>query len=549
MKKLKRSIDFVVGLGAKMYYPTFEEIQRLRDEEMSRTTADTEERRAHRPLLPIYRDILADMETPVSAYCKTAKQPYSFLLESVSGGEHVKRYSFIGIDPYMVMIQHGDTARILHMNEANGQSTNVEEISCHDPLELIEAELSQYRLVRPDRTSQDQLPIFHGGAIGYLAYDVVTRFERLPLPKQNELDLPLAVFSFTETVLVFDHVKRRVRIVTHLHLDASDLAAEYQRGITIIDDVQQRLSQPIRLPQEPAPIHDQKALQVRSNRTKEEFEDMVRRSIEYIKAGDIFQVVPSQRLSRHVNASPFTVYRALRAINPSPYMFFFDLADFHIVGASPELLVRYEDNEVTIRPIAGTRPRGFDKQSDEQLEENLKNDPKECAEHVMLLDLARNDVGRVCEIGTIKIDDFMTIERYSHVMHIVTNVAGQLCKDVSPFEALRAGFPAGTVSGAPKIRAMEIISELEGEQRGVYAGAAGYFSHSGNQETAISLRTMVIKNGRAYIQAGGGVVADSDPSNEYQESLNKAKALLHALDEAEKIAREVRESAVREEGR
>jgi len=540
-----------------MYHPTFKEIQRLRDEEMG-SKAGTEEQRAHRPLVPFYRDILADMETPVSAYWKTAKQPYSFLLESVSGGEHVKRHSFIGIDPYMVMIQRGDTAKILHMdrpcneNEANGQSTNVEEVPCHDPLELIEAELSQYRLVRPDSTSQDQLPTFHGGAIGYLAYDVVTRFERLPLPKQNELDLPLAVFSFTETVLVFDHVKRRVRIVTHLHLDAPDLAAEYQRVITIIDDVQQRLKQPIRLPQETAPIHDQEALQVRSNRTKEEFEDMVRRSIEYIKAGDIFQVVPSQRLSRHVNASPFTVYRALRAINPSPYMFFFDLADFHIVGASPELLVRCEDNEVTIRPIAGTRPRGFDKHSDEQLEEDLKNDPKECAEHVMLLDLARNDVGRVCEIGTIKVDDFMTVERYSHVMHIVTNVSGQLRKDVSPFEALRAGFPAGTVSGAPKIRAMEIISELEGEQRGVYAGATGYFSHSGNQETAIALRTMVIKNGRAYVQAGGGVVADSDPSNEYQESLNKAKALLRALDEAEKIAREARENAeqspVQEEG-
>jgi anthranilate synthase component I len=531
-----------------MYYPTFEETQQLCAEEMA-----GREKHVQRPLLPLYRDILADMETPISAYCKTAKQPYSFLLESVSGGEHVKRYSFIGIDPYKVMIQRGDRARILHMYEANGQSSTSEEVPCHDPLELIKAELNQYRLVCPDRTSQDQLPTFHGGAVGYLAYDVVTRFERLPLPKQNELDLPLAVFSFTETVLVFDHVKHRVRIVTHLHLDAPDLVAEYQRGIAIIDDVQRRLSQPIRLPQEPVPIYNQEALRMRSNRTQEEFEDMVRHSIEYIKAGDIFQVVPSQRLSRHVNASPFTVYRALRAINPSPYMFFLDLADFHIVGASPELLVRYEENEVTIRPIAGTRPRGFDKRSDEQLEQDLKKDPKECAEHVMLLDLARNDIGRVCEIGSIKVEDFMTIERYSHVMHLVTNVSGQLRKDVSPFEALRAGFPAGTVSGAPKIRAMEIISELEGEQRGVYAGAVGYFSHSGNQETAIALRTMVIKNGRAYVQAGGGVVADSDPSNEYQESLNKAKALLRALDEAEKIAREARKSAepspVQEEGK
>lgn len=529
-----------------MYYPAFEYIQQTRDREMNHTITDTKEQPAQHPLLPLYRDILADMETPVSAYCKTAKHPYSFLLESVSGGEHVKRYSFIGIDPYMVMIQRGDVAKIVHMDrechEATGQITSIEEVPCHDPLKLIEAELSQYRLVKPDHSSQDQLPTFHGGAVGYLAYDTVTRFERLPLPQQNELDLPLAVFSFTETVLVFDHVKHRVRIVTHLHLDAPDLAAEYQRGRAIIDEVQQRLCQPISLPQEPAPIDDQDALQVRSNRTKEAFEEMVRRSIEYIKAGDIFQVVPSQRLSRHVNASPFTVYRALRAINPSPYMFFLDLADFHIVGASPELLVRYEDNEVTIRPIAGTRPRGTDKQSDEHLEADLKNDPKERAEHVMLLDLARNDVGRVAEIGTINVDDFMTIERYSHVMHLVTNVSGQLRHDLSPFEALRAGFPAGTVSGAPKIRAMEIISELEGEQRGVYAGAVGYFSHAGNQETAITLRTMVIKNGRAYVQAGGGVVADSTPSNEYQESLNKAKALLRALDEAEKIAREARES-------
>ncbi|HEV2660466.1 MAG TPA: chorismate-binding protein, partial [Ktedonobacteraceae bacterium] len=384
---------------------------------------------------------------------------------------------------------------------------------------------------------QDELPEFYGGAVGYLSYDSVARFERLPVPPQNKLDVPLAVFCFTETVLAFDHVKHRVRIVTHLHLDAPDLVAEYQRGIAIIDDVQRRLSQPVRLPKEPEPIHDAAALEITSNHSKEEFEDMVRRSIEYIKAGDIFQVVPSQRLSRHINASPFTVYRALRAINPSPYMFYLDLDDFHIVGASPELQVRYEDNEVTIRPIAGTRPRGNDKRSDEQLAEELKKDPKECAEHVMLVDLARNDVGRVCIPGTVQVNELMEIERYSHVMHLVSNTRGKLRPDMTPFAAQRAGFPAGTVSGAPKIRAMEIISELEGEQRGVYAGAVGYFSHSGNQETAIALRTMVIKNGRAYIQAGCGVVADSDPEAEYHESLNKAKALLRALDEAESIAR------------
>ncbi len=512
-----------------MYYPTFEEIQHLRDTEMASTE------RPGRPLLPFYCDILADMETPVSAYCKTVQKPYSFLLESVTGGEQVARYSFIGIDPYMVMIHRDEKATLLHT-----AANSYEEISCHDPLALIEAELGQYRLVMPPNRSQDELPKFYGGAVGYLSYDSVARFERLPVPMQNELDVPLAVFCFTETVLAFDHARHRVRIITHLHLDAPDLTAEYQRCTTILDDVQERLHQPVRLPEEPVPVHDAAALQVSSNRTREEFEGMVRRSIEYIRAGDIFQVVPSQRLSRHVNASPFTVYRALRAINPSPYMFYLDLDDFHIVGASPELQVRYEDNEVTIRPIAGTRPRGTDKQSDEQLAQELQNDPKECAEHVMLVDLARNDVGRVTIPGTIQVSELMDIERYSHVMHLVSNVKGTLREDMTPFTAQRAGFPAGTVSGAPKIRAMEIITELEGEQRGVYAGAVGYFSHSGNQETAIALRTMVIKNGRAYIQAGCGVVADSDPGYEYQESLNKAKALLRALDEAEQIAHEGR---------
>ncbi len=511
------------------YNPTFDEVKRIRD-----TVGE-----GKRPLLPLYRDILADMETPVSAYCKTAGGPYSFLLESVAGGERIARYSFIGIDPYMVMTHHGEKATLRSM-----VNSSVEEIPCYDPLEVIQAELGQYRLVAPAGISHDSdhlLPRFHGGAVGYLAYESVARFERLPVPAKNAVGLPLAVFCFTETVLVFDHLKHRVRIVTHLHLDAPDLEAEYQRACAIIDDVQQRLRRPVRLPEEPAPIHDTAALQVVSNRTRNEFESMVRRSIEYIQAGDIFQVVPSQRLSRHVNATPFTVYRALRAINPSPYMFYLDLHDFHIIGASPELLVRVEDGEVTIHPIAGTRARGTDVQSDLRLEEELKSDPKERAEHIMLLDLARNDVGRVSVPGSVQVSQFMEVERYSHVMHLVSNVTGRLRADVSSYDALRAGFPAGTVSGAPKIRAMEIISELEGEQRGVYAGAVGYFSHSGNLDTAIALRTMVMKDGRAYIQAGGGIVADSDPGEEYQESLNKAKALLRALDEAESIAREQRE--------
>ena len=515
-----------------MYYPTFAAIQRLRDTEVALDVPTK-----GRPLLPLYRDILADLETPVSAYCKTAQGPYSFLLESVTGGERVGRYSFIGIDPYLVITHREETATLYRIPGQNGHAAS-EVVTCHDPLQLLEQELGQFRLLTPPGISQDELPRFHGGAVGFLSYETASRFESLPVPEKNTLDLPLAVFCFTETVLVFDHVKHRVRIVTHLHLDAPDLNAEYQRGKDILDAVQQRLRQPIALPAEPAPTTNKVSLQVTSNRTRDEFEDMVRRSIEYIQAGDVFQVVPSQRLSRHVNAAPFTVYRALRAVNPSPYMFYLDLHDFHIVGASPELLVRFEDNEVTIRPIAGTRPRGSDKESDQNFAEELKNDPKEQAEHVMLVDLARNDVGRVSIPGSVHVGEFMEVERYSHVMHLVSNITGQLRDAMTPFEALRAGFPAGTVSGAPKIRAMEIISELEGEQRGVYAGAVGYFSHSGNQETAIALRTMVIKNGRAYIQAGCGVVADSDPAAEYQESLNKAKALLRALDEAENLANE-----------
>lgn len=519
-----------------MQYPTLDEIKQLRDAEMT-ARAD-----ARRPLLPICCDILADMETPVSAYCKIASGPYSFLLESVVGGERIARYSFIGIDPYLVM-KHDGRVTTLHRPGSAGDEC-IEEVQYADPLAFIQAELEQYRLVKPIGIAHDKLPSFHGGAVGYLAYETAARFEHLPVPEKDELGLPLAIFCFTETVLVFDHLKHRVIIVSHLHLDASDLPAEYQRVLAIIEDVQQRLLCSPHLPEEPAISPDPAELRVNSNRTAGEFESMVCKAQEYIRAGDIFQVVLSQRLSRRVNAAPFTVYRALRSINPSPYMFFLDLQDFHIIGASPELLVRVEDGEVTIHPIAGTRKRGNDPQSDLQLAEELKNDPKERAEHVMLVDLGRNDVGRVSIPGSVKVSEFMEIERYSHVMHLVSNVTGQLRPELTPYDALRAGFPAGTVSGAPKIRAMEIISELEGEQRGVYAGAVGYFSHSGNLDTAITLRTMVIQKGLAYIQAGGGIVADSNPTEEYQESMNKAKALLRSLDEAENISTERRETYV-----
>ncbi len=521
-----------------MNYPTLDEIRQLRDTAIA-TRAGT-----RRPLLPLCCDILADMETPVSAYCKIATGPYSFLLESVAGGERIARYSFIGIDPYLVMTHRGETATLHSIGPGHDDFDpyTIKEVHCHDPLDFIQAELEQYHLVTPIGSAYDTLPGFHGGAVGYMAYETASRFEHLPVPEKDQLGLPQAIFCFTETVLVFDHLKHRVRIVTHLHLDAPDLDAEYKHAQAIIEDVQHRLHRPPHLPEEPAPVYDAAALQVISNHSPGEFEAMVCQAQEYIRAGDIFQVVLSQRLSRRVNATPFTVYRALRSINPSPYMFFLDLQDFHIIGASPELLVRVEDGEVTIHPIAGTRRRGSDPQSDQHLAEELKNDPKERAEHVMLVDLGRNDVGRVSTPGSVQVSQFMEIERYSHVMHLVSNVTGQLRHDLTPYDALRAGFPAGTVSGAPKIRAMEIISELEGEQRGVYAGAVGYFSHSGNMDTAIALRTMVIQEGRAYIQAGGGIVADSNPGEEYQESMNKARALLRALDEAENIAKESRDT-------
>ncbi|MGH2494505.1 MAG: anthranilate synthase component I [Ktedonobacteraceae bacterium] len=520
-----------------MDFPTLDEIRQMREVECANHKDDR-----RKPLLPICVDVLADMETPVSAYCKTALGPYSFLLESVAGGERIARYSFTGIDPYLVMTQRGETATLRRAREVGieknsiNRSFSLELIDCHDPLDFIQAELGQYRLVTPAKAGHDELPIFHGGAVGYLAYEVAARFERLPIPEHDELGLPQSIFCFTETVLVFDHLKHRVRVVTHLHLDATDLEAEYRRALAIVEDVQQRLRQSPRLPEEPAQQQHGDAARVHSNRTQTEFEAMVEQAQEYIRAGDIFQVVLSQRLSRHVNAAPFTVYRALRAINPSPYMFFLDLGDMHIIGASPELLVRVEDGEVTIHPIAGTRKRGTDPQSDQQLAEELQSDPKERAEHIMLVDLGRNDAGRVSVPGSVQVTQLMEVERYSHVMHLVSNVTGQLRPDVTPYDALRAGFPAGTVSGAPKIRAMQIISELEGTQRGVYAGAVGYFSHSGNLDTAIALRTMVMRDGIAYIQAGGGIVADSQPAEEYHESLNKARALLRALDDAEAIA-------------
>ena len=477
-----------------MYYPSLEEVQ------------------AHvgsANLVPVYREINADLETPVSAYLKVARGPYSFLLESVEGGERIARYSFIGTDP-MEVIKTGPN----------------EDLGAVDPLAPVERMLSKYKLA-----DVDYLDKFNGGAVGYISYDAVRYFEKLPTPDVDPLDVPESIFMMTTTYLVFDHVRHKIKVVSHAHLDG-DAEAAYDDATARIDDVIRRLNTQPRLPE---PNLDQPTgADVEFNMTRERYDGMVKKSREYIIAGDIIQTVVSQRMSRPTSAHPFQIYRSLRAINPSPYMYYLELDGFQIVGASPELLVQVVDGQVAVHPIAGTRRRGRNEAEDLALEEELRNDEKERAEHIMLLDLGRNDVGRVSKPGTVRVTQTLDIERYSHVIHLVSHVTGQLQDGYTNYDALRACFPAGTVSGAPKIRAMEIIAELEPDRRGVYAGAVGYFDLSGNMDTAIAIRTLVVKDGVAHVQAGGGIVYDSTPEFEYMETLHKAGAILTAIDEAER---------------
>ncbi len=464
-------------------------------------------------LVPVYRDVAADLETPVSAYLKVARGDHSFLLESVEGGERLARYSFIGTEPYRVH-------RVGPYADPSQGS---------DPLLEVEAELGRFRLAHP----QSGLPRFTGGAVGFLAYDAVRHFEpRVPIAEIDPHGMPEALFMFVDTLLVFDHLKHTIKVVSHCRLDG-DVDSSYRQACQRIDELVERLARP--LPATPYPIEAPATGReaTRSNVSRERYEANVKRARQYIIAGDIIQVVPSQRLSRRTTAHPFSIYRALRTVNPSPYMYYLALGDSHIIGTSPEMLVRVEEGLVETHPIAGTRRRGADPEEDDALEIELKGDEKERAEHVMLVDLGRNDIGRVSQPGSVKVGDFMIVERYSHVMHLVSRVTGRLRPELSAYDALRACFPAGTVTGAPKIRAMEIIAELEQDRRGPYAGAVGYFDFSGNMDTAITIRTIVMKEGVAQIQAGGGVVYDSDPESEYQESLNKASALLAAIDQAE----------------
>ncbi len=465
-------------------------------------------------LLPVYRDVPGDLETPVSAYLKIVRNSHSFLLESVEGGEHLGRYSFIGTEPYRILKSPAG--------------------SPVDPLREIEDELRRFDIV-----PVPGLPRFHGGAVGYLSYEAARHFERLPSPSSDPLGLPEAIFMFTDTLLVFDHLQHKIKVVSHARLDG-DIDSAYRQATWRIDELVERLSGPLPPAVDEANPEGEPEREPASNVSRDDFLRSVEQARQHIIAGDCIQIVLSQRLSRGTNAQPFDVYRALRAINPSPYTYYLRLGDTHVVGSSPEMLVRVEDGVVTTHPIAGTRPRGADAAEDAAFEAELRADEKECAEHTMLLDLGRNDIGRVSEPGSVRVERCMEVERYSHVMHLVSNVSGRLRDDLTCFDALRACFPAGTVSGAPKIRAMEIIAELEPDKRGPYAGAVGYFDLRGNLDTAITIRTIVMKDGVAHLQVGAGIVYDSVPEREHQETLNKAGALLQALDVAEEKANQSR---------
>lgn len=475
-----------------MYQPTLEEFKTLKNQ--------------GKPV-PIYREVAAGADTPVSTFLKVNHGAYSFLLESVESSQKAARYSFIGTRPYRVITtREGDKA---------------------DPLRLIAEEMDKHKTA-----PVSGLPDFCGGAVGYLAYETVRRLEELPSPGPDPLNLPESVFMFVDSLLIFDHAAGKIKIVSHARPDG-DADSAYTAAVEKIDDLAKRLEKPLKNPRPPASDTPAQPAEISSNLTREEFEANVEKAKKYITEGETIQIVLSQRLSRRTKAHPFNIYRALRRINPSPYMFFLNLKDFQLIGSSPEILVRTADGTATTRPLAGTRPRGKTPAEDRRLEEELRNDEKERAEHIMLVDLGRNDIGRVSLPGTVKVSELMDVERYSHVMHLVTNVEGKLRPDLTPFDTLRACFPAGTVSGAPKIRAMEVIAELEPDKRGPYAGCVGYFGFSGNMDTAITIRTIIMTDGTAHVQAGAGIVYDSVPAREYEETMNKARALIKAIEEAE----------------
>jgi anthranilate synthase component 1 len=475
-------------------------------------------------LVPVFRELYADLDTPVSVFLKLRQEAPTFLLESVEGGEKLARYSFLGIGHNLLLKASGNKA-IIHRN-GERQKVNLEGRDC---LHLIQELLAQRQVVRIPG-----LPRFFGGAIGYISYDAARAFEKLPECSRDELGLPEYAFVFTDTMIIFDHVQHKMKIVANTYVDGPADCA-YEQAMSKIESIVVRLARSLRpesTGRSDGTVRPQNR-ELESNFTQDEFEAGVRACKEYITAGDAFQIVLSQRLRRETSAQPFAIYRTLRMLNPSPYMFYLDFGDFQLIGSSPEMLVKVEDGLAETCPIAGTRPRGVNEQEDEALIAELLDDPKELAEHAMLVDLARNDLGRVCQHGTVRVPVSMSVEKYSHVMHIVSTVEGKLKDGEDAFSLLRAAFPAGTLTGAPKIRAMEIITELEDLKRGPYGGAVGYFSFSGNMDTCITIRTIVMMGDTVYLQAGAGIVYDSDPTREYHETLNKLKALERAVEMAE----------------
>ena len=481
-------------------------------------------------LIPLYREILADFETPVSAFAKIDHGPSGYLLESVEGGENWARYSFLGSGSPLVIRDEGGAVRITQGSGAGrGRTSRVlGSTSKQSPLDCLQAVMAQYRPV-----SVPGLPRFVGGAVGYLAYDVVRHFEDLPERRKDALAVPDLAFMITDTLLIFDNVAHTIKVVANAHVQGSgeaSLRRAYADAAARIEKMIARLKRPLR---RTPPRRRRRPITFTPNMSRADFQKIVARTKEYVYAGDVVQAVVSQRWATQVQTAPLEIYRALRLINPSPYMYYLRVAGVELVGSSPETLVRCEDGRISVRPIAGTRKRGVTEENDRMLAEELLADAKERAEHVMLVDLGRNDVGRVATKGSVRVDSFMQVERYSHVMHLVSQVHGDLEPTKSAYDVMRACFPAGTVSGAPKIRAMEIIEELEPTRRGPYAGAVGYFSFSGNMDTCINIRTIVIKGRQAYIQAGAGIVADSVPEREYDETCNKARAMMRAIEMAE----------------
>jgi anthranilate synthase component 1 len=489
-----------------MAYPDIEEFKRL-------STRGN--------IIPVYKETLADIETPVSAFLKLKERP-AFLLESVVGGEKWARYSFLGARPSKVIRAEGRRVEI-----SDGAGTVSREVD--DPIGLLRDIMAGYKAVQVEG-----LPRFFGGLVGYMGYDIVRFIEDLPDMGRKGLDLPDMFLMLTDTMLIFDSLKQKVKVVCNVHVEGRDPEDAYGEALEKIDALIERLGDPVGTGKvrNGAPSARQF---VSTFGPREAFEGAVLRAKEYVRAGDVVQAVISQRFERDADVEPFSIYRALRVINPSPYMYYLDTGEAQLVGSSPEILVRLEGRKITLRPIAGTRSRGETEEEDIRLEEELKEDPKEVAEHIMLVDLGRNDVGRVAETGSVAVTELMGIERYSHVMHIVSNVEGSLREGLDSFDVLRACFPAGTVTGAPKVRAMEIIEELEPVRRGPYAGAVGYFSYSGNMDTCITIRTLIIKGGKVYVQAGAGIVADSSPDREYLETMNKAMGMMKAVDMAEDI--------------